>query len=319
MVPDEIVGAASGEWFSWGLAPDLAANQLEDDAKSLCVDLPQTRARLEVSGRPVVKAWLAAGAAKRALEAPPGGTDCLVARLCVVSADGAVSRLGAVGAASLTLAKPVADERGQSAAARAAAPPLALLEIDLHFATFEVQPGETLRLALSSSYFPMFLTTGTHGAIELANLELTLPKLGGAEVRVPPPQLALAAGAQTLQRVRMAKQARHVLRDGEEAGVQAGARITVDDGAVQTTDGLAVSSRGEIFVAIRAGHGRRLSGDIAFTSTLAKEHEHARLDVESHLEAARGEAGKATLRTTLRAIANGALIWSKVFEDGIRL
>ena len=29
----------------------------------------------------------------------------------------------------------------------------------------------------------------------------------------PPPQLALAAGAQTLQRVRMAKQARHVLRD----------------------------------------------------------------------------------------------------------
>ena len=32
-----------------------------------------------------------------------------------------------------------------------------------------MQPGETLRLALSSSYFPMFLTTGTHGAIELAN------------------------------------------------------------------------------------------------------------------------------------------------------
>ena len=101
--------------------------------------------------------------------------------------------------------------------------------------------------------------------------------------------------------------------------MQAGARITVDDGTVQTTDGLAVSSRGEIFVAIRAGHGRRLSGDIAFTSTLAKEHEHARLDVESHLEAARGEAGKATLRTALRATANGALIWSKVFEDGIRL
>ena len=311
MVPDELVGAASGEWFSWGLSDDAAGDQTPDDALSLTFDLPATaspHAGVEVSGRPVVHAWLKGDAARRALTAPPGGTDCLVARLCVVGSDG-VSRLAAVGAASLTLAQPVEEPRTAGSAVSLAA----LLEVDLHFAAFRVAPGEKLRIALSSSYFPMFLAVGGHGAMELQRVELTLPCLGGRETELPPPNLMHAATAKaTLQRLRAPKQERTLL--AEEKGVL----MKLDDGTVLTEGGLAVASRGELTMRAQP-RGRRLRASATFASILSKADEHARLEVAASLVAARGNPRAATVCTTITATANGATMWSKTFEDVVAL
>lgn len=162
-VPDnEVCGQMGGEWFSWGIGADMPVDQAADDKHSLCFDLPVGASGevagtgISVRGTPTLRLVLADETAARALTARTSGLDCLVARLCVVDETGA-SRLAALGAVSLTLAEAIVDTR---VGARYDSPPLAKLELDLHFCAFSIQPGQTLRLALSSSYFPLFLAAG---------------------------------------------------------------------------------------------------------------------------------------------------------------
>lgn len=195
----------------------------------------------------------------------------------------------------------------------AAAPPLALLDIDLHFAAFAVPAGASLRLALSCSYFPMFLATGGHGPVDVADVQLDLPRLGGEPATLHPPDLAAAVrSVQTVQRLRAPRQAREPLEDDP------GVRVRLDDGTALTIDGLAVSSSGEIVVRSQP-RGRLLQASATFASTLTKDDEHARVEVATTLRAAHGDQRAATIATCITATANGEVIFTKRFSDDVAL
>ena len=319
-VPDnDICGKMGGEWFSWGIGSDLPVDQAEDDKHSLCFDVPvdslgreagdaQQRAGggLSIRGTPTVSLVLANETAARALAARMSGLDCLVARLCVVDESGA-SRLAAVGAVSLTLAEAVADARP---GARFDSPPLAKLQLELHFCALTVAPTHTLRLALSSSYFPLFLAAGGMGASHLASVELTLPNIGGAPTELPPP--GLMTNPMTLQRLRAPSHQRNALTSGNY-----GVHALQDDGTVRTKDGLSVGTRADTYVEVLSD--RRVSVGSAIVSTLAKGSEFAKLEVKTSLLTDRTEQCDAVAATTVEATACGARLWSRMFTTKITI
>ena len=103
--------------------------------------------------------------------------------------------------------QPVADTRE---GARTDAPPLATLSIGLHFTALTLAPSQRLRLALSCSYFPLFLAVGGHGRTALASVELELPDVGGAPIDLPPPS-QMSSHPTTLQRLRAPRHQRTAL------------------------------------------------------------------------------------------------------------
>ena len=307
-VPDaEVCGQMGGEWFSWGVNSDLPVDQSVDDARSLCFEMKPAAMGVDgltVRGVPKVTLLLADETAHRALTAQTSGLDCIVARLCVVDETGA-SHLAALGTASLTLAEAVADMRS---GARHDSMPLAKLELDLHFCALTLAPKHTLRLALSTSYFPLFLATGGCGGADLASVSLELPNIGGAPVELPPP--ALDAHPTTLQRVRMPRHERHALASGNF-----GAHTLQDDGTVRTHDGLSAGMRSEMYVEVL--RGRRIAMKTTVQTTLSKGSEFAQLRVNTSLSTDHADKHNAIATTTVEAIACGAPLWSKTFTARI--
>ena len=320
-VPDgEIVGQMGGEWFSWGVGSDLAADQSADDRKSLCFDLPPASAGVTaIRGNPSVRVVLADAAARRALAARSSGTDCLVARLCVVDASSGASKLAALGAASITLCEAVADFRPS---ARHDAPPLAQLDLDLHVTALTLGEGQTLRLALSSSYFPLFLAAGGHGSSAVASVTLKLPDVGGERVEPPVPELT--SHPATLQRLRAPRHQRTALPSsaasaaGRGGAPAHGVHVLQDDGTVRMEDGLAVSTRSDAYVSVRSG--RRVCMGTTVTATLTKGAEFARLEVKTSLEAGAGDDPRdAVAISVIEATACGAPLWSKTFKTPVTI
>ena len=303
----ETCGQMGGEWFSWGVGADMAVEQSEDDRRSLCFDLPLGADGCVISGKPIVTVVLGDAAARRALSAPPSGLDCLVARLCVVDASGA-SHLVALGAASLTLAEPIADQR--PGVRTVDAPPNAKLQISMHFTALRVPPAQTLRLALATSYFPLFLAVGGRGDAQLVSVHLTLPQVGGAAVQLPPPELS--SNPPTLQRLRAPLHHRAALASG---GL--GAHILQDDGTVHTEDGLTVSTRSDTYVEMHGGRRLALSSSIA--TTLSRGTEFARLEIKTSLHSGTDGATEAIASTTVEATASGAPLWNKTFSAPVNL
>uniref|UniRef100_A0A7S2HXV1 Carrier domain-containing protein n=1 Tax=Haptolina brevifila TaxID=156173 RepID=A0A7S2HXV1_9EUKA len=314
---DKPCGLAGGPWFSWGVGADLPVDQTEDDARSLCFEMAATDLAathntcsdggdLQIRGNPRVSLVLTDAAARRALGARTSGMDCLIVRLCIVDENG-VSSLAALGAASLTLTEAVADTRPSS---RHDSPPNARLQVDLHFCALRLRPTQKIRLAISSTYFPLFLATGGHGASDLATVELSLPNVGGALVELPPPQPI--SHPTTLQRVRVPHHERTALLSG-----RAGAHILQDDGTVRRDDGLAVSNRTDMYVEMR--HGRRLAVSTDVSTTMAKGVEHARLQIKTSLVASHDNASEAVVNCIVEATACGAVVWRKTFSTPVAI
>ena len=83
------------------------------------------------------------------------------------------------------------------------------MTIDLHYTSVELKPGDILRVAVSTSYFPMFLPLGSDASV--TNLELNLPTatLAPLTVAVPPETVDSTAARQTsLRRVRSPRPSR---------------------------------------------------------------------------------------------------------------
>ena len=133
-----VTGIAWGEWCPYGFHGELAADQRPDDGRSLCFDGAPLAEPLDLLGAPVLTARLA-------IDRPAG---LVIARLCDVAPDGS-SRLMSYGVLNLThraghdRAEPMAPEQRVD------------VDLQLNDLGERVAAGHRLRLALSTSYWPM--------------------------------------------------------------------------------------------------------------------------------------------------------------------
>lgn len=134
----ETVGLQAGAWCPHGIAPDEPGDQRGDDAKSLVFDTEPLATRIEILGAPVVDLELAADRPNAKI----------AVRLCDVHPDGASSRI-TYGILNLTHRdgheNPMPLEPGRRYRIR----------LQLNDVAYACPPGHRLRLALSSTYWPI--------------------------------------------------------------------------------------------------------------------------------------------------------------------
>jgi putative CocE/NonD family hydrolase len=149
---DVVIGSAAGEFmpiFSTGRGPELAGDQSSEDRHSLVFDSAPLGASIEMLGAPRVLLELATD--------EPAGQ--VAVRFCEVAPDGRSRRLS-WGARNLALSDDFSARR--SVASRTVR-----VEVPLFDLADSVAQGNRLRLALSTSYWPLLWPSAKPGRVTL--------------------------------------------------------------------------------------------------------------------------------------------------------
>jgi putative CocE/NonD family hydrolase len=167
------LGTASGEWFTLKPDAELAADQRFDDGGSLCFDSEPLAEDIDYLGRPVVRFEVSCD----------DDWANLCARICDVHPDGTSYRVS-FGVLNL------AHRNGN--AERKAMPHGEKVEVTLVLDAcgYRFRAGHRIRLALSTSYWPMILPPPTDPGVTIdkAGLVLEMPLLGEhQDISVPEP------------------------------------------------------------------------------------------------------------------------------------
>ena len=133
-----VTGITWGEWCPYGFHGELPSDQRPDDGRSLCFDGAPLTEPLDLLGAPVMTARLA-------IDRPTG---LVIARLCDVAPDGS-SRLMSYGVLNLT------HRAGHERVSPLAPGQFVDVRLQLNDLGERVAAGHRLRLALSTSYWPM--------------------------------------------------------------------------------------------------------------------------------------------------------------------
>jgi uncharacterized protein len=209
----QTLGAASGEFFPVGLNAEMAADQREDDAHSVCFDL-ECPEGLALLGAAQLEMTLSA-------DQPHG---FVVARLCDVAPDGA----------SVRIAHGVLNLRHRSDPPQPLIPGQAIdVSLTLDQMAYRLAPGHRLRLALSNSYWPFLWPSPQPVALTLTAGTLILPVHSGetpgwtfAAPEPTPPSRLRRLSAEAATRTRTID---------EISGAQT-IRITSDSGETENPD-----------------------------------------------------------------------------------
>lgn len=152
------VGAGAGEFCPMWQGPDLPDDQAADDRGSVCLDGPVLGADTEVMGAPLLELDFRA-------DAPSAN---LVARLCEVFPDGRSARVSYM---AFNLTHHAGDSVTET-----------LESADTHHLTFALDDlahrfgaGNRIRLALSTSYWPLVWPHPHRASVTVENLRLLLP------------------------------------------------------------------------------------------------------------------------------------------------
>jgi putative CocE/NonD family hydrolase len=169
------VGTASGEWCPYGWGPDMPTDQREEDAGSLCFDSAPFDAPLQLLG-----------GARLSLEVSCDGPEgLLAARLVDLAPDGTASRI-TYGLLNL-------QHHGGHERAETLVPGRRYrLEIKLKDVAYELPKGHRLRVALSTSYWPLALPSPQPATVTVHAGSLSLPRRMPGEGLVQPPDLGQA-------------------------------------------------------------------------------------------------------------------------------
>jgi putative CocE/NonD family hydrolase len=134
----QTVGGAAGPWCAFGIEVEPFPEQTPDDSRSWCMESAALERRLEVMGAAVVELDLA-------VDRPAA---FVVVRLCDVAPDGDTAR---VAYALLDLAQRRSDDE------RSAVTPGERMRarIELRHAAHSFAPGHRVRVAVSSTYWPV--------------------------------------------------------------------------------------------------------------------------------------------------------------------
>lgn len=216
----QTVGLTAGEWCPQGAPGDFAADQREEDARSLTFTTPPLPERMEILGYPEVTLTIAADQ-PRAI---------IAARLCDVHPDGA-STLVSWGLLNLTHRQshenPTPLEPGRPYP----------ITLRLNATAYALPAGHRWRLALSPTWWPhawpapVPVTLTLHPGGEL-HLPVRLPRAEDATLRpFPPPE---SAPLYPLDVLRPAQNRRELHRDLITG--MATLEIEVDDGRIRFRD-----------------------------------------------------------------------------------
>jgi putative CocE/NonD family hydrolase len=153
-------GVDGGEFFTQGSDSDLPGDQRADDGLSTRFETDILSDPLDIIGRPVLRLPVA-------IDAPQG---TLVARLVDVHPDGSSHRIS-LGILNLSHRDGPSEPRPMEPGRQV------VVDIPLDVAAYRVLPGHRLRLAVSTSYFPLVLppptdVTATVGLDARAALDL---------------------------------------------------------------------------------------------------------------------------------------------------
>ncbi len=252
------VGAHAGSWCPFGAGPDQADDQRDDDADSLVFDSEPLEEDFEVLGAPVVFLNVAS-------DQPVAN---VIVRLCDVHPDGASLRLS-FGILNLTHREshetPTPLVPGQRYTIR----------IQLNDTGRVIPAGHRIRIAVSTTYWPMLwpapenaTVTVYEGKLDLPvrarnALDAMLPALPEAESAPPEPVTALRPGVLRLDRL------------GLELGAERSFNFTIDG-----DDPLSVANESRLI------------------QTIARDGWRVRIETQTRMSCT-GEAFR--LRATLRA------------------
>jgi predicted acyl esterase len=202
----QTTGAMAGEWCpldSGGGGPEFQSDQRADDGRSLCFDTPPLSERVAILGAPVAELDIT-------VDKP---VAFLCARLCDVAPDGASTRV-TFGLLNLTHRDshehPTALVPGKSYRVR--------LVLDDTAYTFV--PGHRIRLALSTSYWPMVWPSPAPATVMVRTGTSTLalpvraPKPGDGRVPFPPAEAAAPLARTYLSEPRTTRDLHHDFATG---------------------------------------------------------------------------------------------------------
>ena len=210
----QVCGLASGEYFPAGAGSELPGDQRGDDALSVCFDTVPLRNPVDIVGAPRLTLRLSA-------DRPQAN---LVARLCAVHPDGA-SELISWGALNLC-------QRSSREFPEALVPGSAFtVDFALDHCAFRLPAGHRLRIALSTSYWPMLWPSPEAATLNLAAGDLALPvraSAAGDEWRFGAPQGAAPRPTEELRPPRHARTIRRDVASGETSMT-----IEADEGAIR--------------------------------------------------------------------------------------
>ncbi len=167
----QTLGENGGSWCPFGRAADQAGDQQEDDAGSLVFETAPLEARIEVLGAPVVTLDVAA-------DRPLSN---LVVRLCDVHPDLSSLRVS-YGVSNLAYC------HGYETPAPLVPGRRYRVRIQLNDAGSVFPAGHRIRVALSTSYWPMIWPTPENAAVTVFGGELELPVRAptAADTLLPP-------------------------------------------------------------------------------------------------------------------------------------
>jgi uncharacterized protein len=182
-------GLYAGAWCPYGLGPDLPADQREEDGNALCFDGPALTETLEILGAPVAELEVAA-------DKP---VAMVAVRLCDIHPDGTSERVS-YGLLNLTHREshehPAPLDPGRRYRVR----------VQLNDIAHSFKPGHRIRLAVSTSYWPIafpmpepVLLTLFTGA-SMLELPVRPPRRADGELEEFPPAQGAIPLAQTVLR-----------------------------------------------------------------------------------------------------------------------
>ncbi|MBB4120413.1 CocE/NonD family hydrolase [Martelella radicis] len=257
------LGAGGGEWCpldAGGNGPEFAADQRADDGLSLCFDTRPLEEPLELVGHPDLKLRLSF-AGTRAL---------LVVRLNEVKADGTSAR---VTFTARRLERPdgiAADEVFEVA-------------IPVNAVAHRFSPGSRLRLALSTSYWPMIWPEAADNAIriETKNLTLRLPGMPeNASHDQPDFGEALHAMPVPSTTIRAPEYRRYMISDQATGRAQL---FSKDTPSTWKIDGLSITGRYDHDYSILPHDGQSARAGFQFSQTYERDSWQVSIETDTQV------------------------------------
>ncbi len=162
----QLTGAVAGEWCAFGSDGEMPLDQRPDDGRSLVFDGEPLEERLEIAGAPVVELDLASSTA----------SGMIAVRLCEVDPHGASTRI-TYGLLDLT------HREGHHKSVPLVPGERYRVRVQLNDIAHAFSPGSRLRVAVSTSYWPIAWPSPEAGTLSVwpGTSGLTLP------VRAPHP------------------------------------------------------------------------------------------------------------------------------------
>ncbi|MBM3585945.1 MAG: CocE/NonD family hydrolase [Alphaproteobacteria bacterium] len=294
------LGTLAGEWCPYGVVPDQAEDQRADDARAVCFDSDPLPDRLECLGAPVARLTLAA-------DKP---VAMVAVRLCDVAPDGA-STLVTYGVLNLTHRDshehPTPLESGRRYAVR----------VQLNDIGHAFKPGHRLRLAVSSTFWPLCWPSPDAATLDLivgaSALELPVRGPNPLDATLPEPPPAMTAPLTRRTTIETGGSIRRIEREASTGTTTMVVGMTRDRSRLDAID-LEIMETPLQHWSIVDGEPLSAKGDIAYTTTRRRGDWSVRVETRTVMTVT---AADWVIAATLEAFEGERRVFSRTWDTTI--